>query len=132
MKFLFALLAGVGMVAGSACQNDVPLFPTYETDVKPLMEAHCIRCHGGGGSFHGDPYSTLGVVTDGDFTRLDDNGSRHGLLYYTRGNVARLRAYVDQIGMPPPPAQRLGAWEHELLFRWADDPPEGRNDAGSE
>ena len=32
-----------------------PARPTYKNDIAPLMEAHCIRCHGAGGTLNADP-----------------------------------------------------------------------------
>ncbi len=129
---LVTMLAGAALVGAAGCLNAVPDRPSYERDIKPLMEAHCIRCHGAGGTFNKDPDIPLplakvsGPPLNGDFTSLQDVNGHTGLLHYTApmGGVAALHIYVDGIfgPMPPPPADRLTNWETDLLFTWANNP----------
>ena len=128
---LVTMLAGATLVGAAGCLNAVPDRPTYERDIKPLMEAHCIRCHGAGGTLNADPdimsVKVHGAPTMSDFTLLQDANGRLGLLHYTAmgaGGVASLHAYVDGLlgPMPPPPADRLTNWESDLLFTWANNP----------
>src|SRR4051812_35830655 len=50
-SLLVLALAG-GLLGGaslSGCgENSVPEVPSYARDIKPLMTAHCTRCHGPG------------------------------------------------------------------------------------
>ena len=121
------LLGLLALAALAGCENDVPDFPTYERDIKPLMGAHCIRCHGAGGMLNLDPDSmkVLGVMApiNGNFTLLHNTGMQTGLLNYTAattGGVARMDTFLPQ--MPPAPAPKLTLWEHDLLVKWVNDP----------
>ena len=42
MKWIAASLTAL-----AACTGDIPAHPTYDVDVAPILEANCIRCHGG-------------------------------------------------------------------------------------
>jgi hypothetical protein len=130
---LVTMLAGAALVGGAGCGNPVPDRPSYALDIKPLMEARCIRCHGGGGTLNADPdipttSKSKGAPINGDFTMPVENVNGHfGLLHYTAmgmGGVAALKIYVEgPLGpMPPPPADRLTSYEHDLLFAWAANP----------
>jgi mono/diheme cytochrome c family protein len=121
-----AVLAGAAL---AGCANEAPAFPTYSHDVKPIMEAHCIRCHGAGGKLNMDVYEapvlkspTNTKALQGDFTRLDDANGIFGLLHYTAGGAAGLHLYVDTGPMPPPPAPALTNYEYDTLFTWATEP----------
>ncbi|HEV3031119.1 MAG TPA: hypothetical protein VG319_05715 [Polyangia bacterium] len=128
---LVTMLAGAAVGGGAGCGNAVPDRPSYERDIKPLMEAHCIRCHGAGGTLNADPDIAAnakfhGAPTNGDFTTLDDVNGHFGLLHYTdmgAGTAVVLKSFVDTLGpMPLPPADPLTSYEHELLFTWAHTP----------
>jgi hypothetical protein len=128
MPVAIVLLAGLGLGCG---EKEAPLFPSYETDVKPLMGARCIRCHGAGGTLNGDPDipMTFGLgkmAKDGNFTGLEDVGMVHGLQYYTaaapdKAGATRMRAFL-KAPMPPPPAPPLTDREFEIINRWIDNP----------
>jgi hypothetical protein len=56
--FGFALVASglsVLVAVAAGCEEPIPAHPTYDIEVKPLFEAHCVRCHGAGGTLNGDP-----------------------------------------------------------------------------
>jgi hypothetical protein len=120
-------VAVIGSALWSGCGTDVPIRPTYKNDIAPLMEAHCIRCHGAGGMLNGDPDSQKvdGVQqpANGDFTSLQNDAAGHsGLAAYTNQmpNAALMKLFLPQ--MPPPPAPPLTDWEHTLLETWLADP----------
>jgi hypothetical protein len=137
------LLAFFGLaVAGAAgCgENPIPDFPSFALDVRPLMQARCVRCHGAGGTLNADPdipplFAFKGAPLQGYFDRLEDQGTtcvpfpgidgadcKRGLLSYA-GNGAR-SSYVGTYlkYMPPPPAPALTDREHELLTTWLKNP----------
>jgi hypothetical protein len=123
---LVVALAG-SLFGAAGCGNAAKHSPSYEADIKPLMEAHCIRCHGAGGMLNEDPdmkkiLAGQPAATNGDFTRLDDANGRHGLMFYTAGSAANLHLYVDTGPMPPPPSSRLTSFEYDTLFNWAESP----------
>jgi mono/diheme cytochrome c family protein len=124
---LVLLLAAVGLGC-TAESEEAPLQPSYEHDIKPLMAAHCTRCHGAGGTLNLDPDSkpTLNQQkpVNGDFTRLDNVGSVEGLMAYTGpagSGARRMRTYLA-IPMPPPPSAPLSDRELEMLNTWIDNP----------
>lgn len=122
---LGALLGGASLMGCG--EEEVPVRPTYSRDIAPLMEAHCIRCHGAGGTLNADPdipanAKFTGPPTNGDFTSLNDNGNVNGLLHYTGAGIAILKLYVDSGPMPLPPANPLTDREHDLLMTWAANP----------
>jgi hypothetical protein len=114
------------LVVGAGCENPVPLNPSYERDIKPLMEAHCTRCHGAGGSLNTDPDIPLvsGVQKPNatDFTSLQGENGHLGLLTYTGPGFVILESSVNTLPMPPPPSAPLTDYERDLLFTWAKNP----------
>jgi len=43
---MLAFAAALALTALSACSPEVPAHPTYTNDVAPILDAHCVRCHG--------------------------------------------------------------------------------------
>ena len=125
-----------GMFAGCG-EQPVPERVTYAHDIKPLMEARCIRCHGAGQMLNDDPDSvkTLDVTKPnaGDFTGLENGPAGNGLLAYTVGGGVLMKAYIlsqkdPKTGatnpplMPPSPAPQLTSREREMLLKWLANP----------
>jgi len=143
---------GMGALAAGCSPESVPNAPTYEVDVKPILESRCIRCHGGGGELNDDKTHTgtfAGLApSDGYFNRLDDQcpdgsttGCSHGLLYYTMAETPNkadtLTGYIDSTmdsgRMPPPPSPALTSRQKEVLHNWLAKcvPPAGPGELGS-
>ena len=108
----------------SACAG-APEHPTYDDDVRPLMVARCLRCHGQPGQ--SDPMAgNLDSRVKGIGVRLDyqylsdipDTLMAKFKLFpaYARGQAPNLPR------MPPPPAAALEDWEITMLDNWAKDP----------
>ena len=127
----------LGFVLGSlgalGCgENPVPARPTYSRDIAPLMTAHCVRCHGAGGTLNLDPDSTQYDAMDkratyekapnnGYLTQLADTApGKLGLMSYATTARPLMDAALPY--MPPPPAPPLTDYEHETLIRWLNDP----------
>lgn len=111
--------------------------PSYATDVRPIMLAHCVRCHGAGGTLQGDPdayplgspppgYNTgsaalcyLDEFDDRDCTDDGDGGvsanCKRGAKYCAVFLEGKLPV------MPPPPAT-INEWERDVLLRWGKSP----------
>ncbi len=118
-------IALMGGALWSCCGNDVPIRPSYRINIAPLMEAHCTRCHGAGGTLNGDPDSpgvlgqpAGGPPTNGDFTSLAGSNGHKGLSSY---NAALMKTYIESGPMPPPPAPPLTDWEYTMLLEWCDN-----------
>jgi hypothetical protein len=130
LGLLLATLAGCG-------EADIPEVVTYSQDIKPLMTARCIRCHGAGGTLNKDPGIDPGAAASGDdpigdFTRLDDHMNPAGmnvysLMHYTGAlGIAILGGHIKpakgEPDMPPPPAPKLTTRERDMLMLWVADP----------
>ena len=128
-KSVLGLVGATILVVGASCgENPVPENVSYMRDIKPLMEAHCIRCHGAGGSLNKDPdipdsgMVLQGAPTNGYFTQLADlSPTQYGLMHYTgTTGSAIMGIYLPQ--MPPPPGERLTDRETTMLTRWENHP----------
>jgi mono/diheme cytochrome c family protein len=144
----FWSLALGGLAGGGCTAESVPNVPTYENDVKPIMEARCIRCHGAGGMLNADP-NHKGIIPggapfDGFFTRLEDDcpdgeaTGCHGLLHYAgpppdggSSPQSLMRSYIHSTSdsgtvnprMPPPPSPLLTTRELDVLDKWLSESP---------
>jgi hypothetical protein len=121
---LAAVLGGAGCVESS---GDEPVNPSYTRNIKPLMEAHCIRCHGAGGTLNGDPdiakVNGSMAATNGDFTTLADaSATIFGLMHYVNGAPGAPSMGLFLPSMPPPPAPPLTTWEKDVLLKWLANP----------
>jgi hypothetical protein len=130
--FVFAF---VGLSLG--CSPPVPANPTYTKDVKPILDAHCVRCHGAGGTLNSM------VVAGRDhppmtcyLQRYEDTGDcsttatcQRGAGYCGAGTGgSMLTLYTElpednRLHMPPLPSESLNDWEMEVLKRWATPTP---------
>jgi hypothetical protein len=130
-------VATVALTALSACSPEVPAAPTYTKDVAPILDAHCVRCHGAGGTLNMYPFPVYGSVqapVKCHLQRYDDEGdcTTQGSTTCKAGaaNCAALIVMyinyppVDTRHMPPPPSDPLNDWEKDVLARWtATTPP---------
>jgi hypothetical protein len=135
-----AAFAAVLATLGLACEPAAPGMPTYSADVKPILDAHCIRCHGAGGTLRGDatPYP-LGTPPAGyktnppaacylhqypddpvDCSKADGGPADDCKVgAHACATITYLSIYLPT--MPPAPAT-LNAWERDILTRWAKNP----------
>ena len=122
-------LAALALVVGAAgCgSNSIPENPGWARDIQPLMEAHCIRCHGGGGKLNGDPDVPPGslkvacapIPDGGAYTCAPSLGNfttQAGLMPYH----LLMQSYLNY-PMPPPPSEPLDDFETKLLLKWAGE-----------
>jgi hypothetical protein len=138
---LVLAIAGAAALAAGCGPDDAPAMPGYLADVKPLMGARCVRCHGAGGTLNDDPGNTStvnkGAPLHGYFDRLEDQGTctaadgtgndvcKRGLLYYVTAGAPTFTLFIRATGelrMPPPPAPELTDREHAILERWIVNP----------
>jgi hypothetical protein len=134
----------VGSVALAAlalggCGKPVPATPTYTEDVLPILEAHCVRCHGAGGTLNADVRSIEAAPpTNGYLNQYDDKVDctpdanmivpvtcRGGARY--EAEIGNLHLFIHgfaQPRMPLAPAAPLDDWELSVLDNWtAEKPP---------
>jgi hypothetical protein len=72
--------------------------PTYEADVRPVLERRCFSCHANGGV----------AALDHDFSHFEK----------LRAESQALFDEVSEHGMPPPPRPPLEGAEAAILLRW--------------
>jgi hypothetical protein len=131
---MLAFAAALALSALSACSAEVPAAPTYTKDVAPILNAHCVRCHGAGGTLNMYPFPVYGSVqapTTCYLQRYDDDCSAGpaACLAGAKTCAGLIVSYVNApVGtiqhMPPPPSDPLNDWEKDVLTRWtATSPP---------
>ncbi|HET6149295.1 MAG TPA: hypothetical protein VFH68_17285 [Polyangia bacterium] len=116
---LVMLLAAAIAGAGCILEPSVPGQPSYEADVKPILEARCIRCHGfpqvGGAPSRFDVYAC--PAPDG--TTCDTAAKDHALAM-----VGRIKLDKDHPShMPPKPAAPLSPYQIDTLDKWSKQNP---------
>lgn len=128
---MLAFAAALALTALSACSPEVPAHPTYTNDVAPILDAHCVRCHGANDMLNAFPFPVYGSVQapvrcylqryddEGDCTSAGTTTCKSGaancaglIVAYTNyppGNIQH---------MPPPPSDSLNKWELDVLKNW--------------
>jgi hypothetical protein len=108
-----------------------PADPAFDTDVLPIFEAHCTRCHGSGpdgGSLKSVyvyvPGVGSGVVTTQPpcLTQYGNNSNSAGCVAGAASYASLIKTYIQpgaMYRMPPPPAPELTPWEMEVVEAWA-------------
>jgi hypothetical protein len=138
MRSLAVLFAVAFAAAAAGCDAypDPPLHPAYDLDVRPILMAHCVRCHGAGGMLNvpteptGPNAPTLPSLTQllpafpnaPYLDRFENNGNSlgAGATFATISSTAHLASDAVE-AMPPLPAPRLNAWELGVIANWAKD-----------
>ncbi len=139
LKRLLALVAV--LTAGAAalgCQIEPGAVgqPTYEAEVRPILMARCIRCHGSpplgdphplSTQFPGPPVATVCFDVYGDTPCADaDAGAGcvvHGALFETTSKNFAKFLNMDQkvLGMPPAPAPPLTSYQKDTIINWENE-----------
>jgi hypothetical protein len=106
--------------------------PSFATDIKPIMLAHCVRCHGAGGTLNKDPdivgaYHGMAPIN----LYLDTYDKPTNCPYPTgctgaKDGASTFKGFLTVSGdlrMPPKPADPLSDTQIELVLRWASKMP---------
>ena len=126
------------VVAAAGCEPAVPANPSYETDVKPIFYARCVRCHDE--TFRGETtpeFGATGLPLRCHLNRYDSMGDCSATGQMMIGVCsfgAGLCANSPELGlslmhpqlvpptgpplMPPPPAQELNDYEFAVVNKW--------------
>jgi mono/diheme cytochrome c family protein len=103
--------------------------------VKPILDTHCVRCHGANDTLSGDPTVRFALKAPlvCYLQRYEDEGCemgsttcKHGAAWCGGAASGKLIVHAindtddSQRRMPPLPADRLNDWEIEVLARWSD------------
>jgi mono/diheme cytochrome c family protein len=105
--------------------------PSFEKDIKPIMLAHCVRCHGAGGTLNEDPDNIGPYRKDVPvFAYLDSYEAPASCAAAgcqgARIAAETIKAYVtltDDTRMPPLPAAPLSDHQIGIIVRWASQTP---------
>lgn len=132
MKTMFAFLSlSLATVLLGCGEEPVPADPGFAADVRPILIARCVRCHGAGGTLNGDPLSKKDVPPEIVYLeQYEDTGMCTAPVMNcksgAKGVAALIRAYVHETGpmrMPPLPAESLSDWQLQTIDRWAAKSP---------
>jgi hypothetical protein len=113
---VMAALAGALLVGAAGCGNDAPLFPSYATDVKPILDAHCIRCHGAGGTDNLDP--DMPPIAANNNAKMPNPGEDFRTYAGAVKSAGLFKTTIDTWPMPPPPSTALTPYERDTLVTW--------------
>jgi hypothetical protein len=148
----FGGLVAAMALGGAGCTTypSPPSQPAFDTDVLPIFQAHCTRCHGNGpdgGTLNnagvpGVTYNAAGPpvvsppylsqfgdtclpLSDGTPGTCQNNflNCRCGAHDYAVDGM--IKTYIDpgySLRMPPPPAPPLNDWELKVVNAWVDNP----------
>ncbi len=133
-KTLAVLVVAFGAVAlGAGCnlEHNAADKPTYEADVRPILMARCVRCHGEPPL--GDPESLGGaapiapirfdVYGDTNCGGTDAGACVHGAAFAAMMMGMRVTLSQDMSGMPPLPAPALTSYQRDTIVNWAAESP---------
>jgi hypothetical protein len=139
----------LGALSAFGCETTpppIPASPSYAKDVKPILDLHCSRCHGQGGTLNAADGPQIGAPTlcylnmyedQGDCSVPDGGGAldpsckRGAKFCATPTPDAPTTSYIDiylfeltqdEGGMPPLPNPPLNEREKETVRRWEANP----------
>lgn len=132
----FAALTVAALLAGGCSSPSVPPRPAYDVDVRPILMAHCARCHGAGNSLNLPSDLQSEATAFNGFhcflDRFDDEGDctsdpancKFGAAHWA-GTIPNLLRHppLPSLLMPPPPAPLLDDWAVQLLTNWGAQTP---------
>jgi hypothetical protein len=122
---------GLALLAIGCGPPPGPDKPSFATDIRPIMLAHCVRCHGAGGKLNADPDSIGAMYRNKAPNALfldtfEDpsncpvascQGARKGAPFF-----ANFLPGMGDDRMPPKPSDPLSDTQIELVLRWAKNP----------
>jgi len=112
------IFAAIPLMTAGWCRADAPS-PSFERDIRPILRAHCLDCHGGGDTFEGslDLRQVRSMERGGDSGPALVPGDAGASLV-----LARIRS-----GEMPPSTVKVKPEELAILERWvADGAPTAR------
>ncbi len=131
---LVAVLTAGAAAMGCQIEPGAVGQPTYEADVRPILMARCIRCHGSPPL--GDPTSKQLPIPPVATVRFDVYGDTpcadadagagcvvHGAVFETTSKNFENYLNKDQktLGMPPAPAPPLTSYQKDTIINWENE-----------
>jgi hypothetical protein len=127
------LAAAISGAAGCTLYPSAPSGPAYDTDVRPIFEAHCNRCHGdgpdGGSLNNAAGTQDTGSFPTACFTQFGANSDAGlggcSLGAKSQSLVMSMYIHSTMVGtqMPPPPAPSLNSYELGVIDAWLAEMP---------
>ena len=117
-RLLPTILALGPVLVGAGCAPDVPAQPTWVKDVRPILLANCVRCHG--------EEPSGGAPTAFRLDRFEDSDAARGVK-----TMARYLAHrAGDLGQMPPNGPALSDRQRDVLEKWyAAGAPRGDGNA---
>ena len=109
-NWILQTIALIALTSSSAKGFDE--HPQFETDVRPILKAHCWQCHGEGDELEGGLDSRL--------LRFLLKGGESGAAVVPGDHAASLVYQRLESGEMPPGKKKISAEELELIARWID------------
>lgn len=111
------LMAGLA-VGATACGPDVPANPDWATDVRPILQARCVRCHSNPARIDPAAKDQVGALP------FDTDAATPLSTVLTNMMPARVRGGQGALPiMPPPPNASLEDWQIQILTNYAKNHP---------
>ncbi|MBL9212926.1 MAG: DUF1553 domain-containing protein [Opitutaceae bacterium] len=112
-RTLFHLAQGL---IGAAFASPLPAAPSFVPDIRPILEAHCVKCHGAEKQKSGYRLDVKSIaLTGGEGSApniLPGQGAASPLLKYIKGEVEDMRM--------PPEGEALSAADVAKIQAWID------------
>jgi hypothetical protein len=143
-----ASLFALALVVAAGCDEEepppIPEMPTYATDVRPIFEKHCVRCHNEGltgdinpmtggldkpGLCHLNRFESTGECSDaGIASGACSLGAQWcGTVVPGDPPASYISTFLsipqEEGGMPPLPAAPLSDREKTIVLRWSTTSP---------
>jgi hypothetical protein len=139
-----AAAALVGLLGGCS-EESLPNPVAWNPTIKELFAAHCVRCHGAGGTLNTDPlvfggtdapalayldrYEDTGDCTLDPATMSVPASCKRGALF-VKDSIRLFVKAKDAQRMPPAPSDPLNDYELALVLKWCDNPLRGDEQPG--
>jgi hypothetical protein len=126
-------LAAAATWVGAGCTSypSPPSEPAFDTDVLPIFQAHCTRCHGDGpdggsrntvpGSSKSGALPPLSCLTQ--FSGSDAGACTTGANDEAGNRMLDTFVHGTNDPMPPPPAAPLNSYELGVIDAWVAENP---------
>ncbi len=110
-------ILAAGLLGALGCTPEVPAAPTWSADVRPILLANCVRCHG--------EEPSGGAPTAFRLDRYEDSDARGAR------TMARYLAHrAGDLGQMPPNGPALSDRQRDILKKWwAAKAPRGEGNA---
>jgi len=122
---LSALVGACGLPAGDIDSGVGAPDPTWEADIAPLVDAHCVRCHAAAGRMSGGvDLSSYSVARSTRVTSVCTSVNQEVIDAFAEhlvplgGTASGPCADLELLSMPPGATPRLSLYDQVTYARW--------------